>query len=570
MKKILLTLILFICAITLFSQNTETITGKSPVKKIKAGKQIEIKQVKSLPDLIIKNEQFLDANGNNIIDAGENNSIKFKVENIGKGEAIKVQVKAVIKNAITGLTCNQNISLGNIKGDEIKEIVIPVTSDLNLVSGLAEFKIDVIEERGLDAFPLEMKIETQSFQPPKVLITDAQFSTEDGGKIKLNYPISLKVIVQNIGKGQANDVNVNFAFANDNCLMLGELDKFNFPTLKKGESKQLEFLFTATRRYTFDKIPIKILLSESMKKYSMDTTFSVSLEQNLVAKSQVVIQGVKSDETLIQIASLSCEVDKNIPKSEKQNPNRYALIIGNEDYSKYQPGINSEMNVVFARNDAAIFKDYAINTFGVPESNILFLQDATTGEMSQKIDLISKLVSKTGSEAELIFYYAGHGLPDEATKIPYLIPVDISASNITSAIKLSDVFKKFSESGAKKITVFLDACFSGGGRESGLVDARSMKINPKGNIVSGNFIVFTASSGEQSALPYKEKQHGIFTYFLLKKLQDSKGNITYGELSKYITKNVSVESLKINQKEQDPAINSSIEAQDKWENWNIK
>jgi len=161
-------------------------------------------------------------------------------------------------------------------------------------------------------------------------------------------------------------------------------------------------------------------------------------------------------------------------------------------------------------------------------------------------------------------------LPDEITKIPYLIAVDVSASNISSAIKLSEIYKKFAESGAKRITVFLDACFSGGGRETGLLAARSVKIKPKEDLISGNFIVFAASSSEQSALSYKDKQHGIFTYFLLKKLQESKGNISYGELANYITKNVSIESLKINQKEQDPSINVSVEAKNSWENWTIK
>ncbi|GIS07903.1 MAG: hypothetical protein CM15mP112_00150 [Flavobacteriales bacterium] len=56
--------------------------------------------------------------------------------------------------------------------------------------------------------------------------------------------------------------------------------------------------------------------------------------------------------------------------------------------------------------------------------------------MNQKIDLISKIVKKNGEDSELIVYYAGHGYPDELTKVPYLIPVDVSASNLSSAIKV--------------------------------------------------------------------------------------------------------------------------------------
>jgi hypothetical protein len=528
------------------------------------------KQVKVLPDLVIKNEYFVDVNGNNIIDAGENDSIKFKLENIGKGDALNIRITGSLKNPLTGLDFHPVIDIGNIKGEEGKEITLPIHSDTNLINGIAEFKIEVIEERGLDAFPLEMKIETQPFQAPNILTTDAQFSTEDGGKIKLNYPISLKVIVQNIGKGSAERVKVNFSFVNDNCLMLGEADSFALGTLKKGESKQLEFLFTATRRYTLNEIPIKINLSEILQKYARDTIVSVRLDQDLIAKNQVIVQGIKTTDTEVQIASLSCEVDKNIPLNDEKNNNRYALIIGNEDYNKYQKGLNSEMNVEFARNDATIFKEYCIKTLGIPEDNILFILDATIGEMSQKIELISKLVAKTGENAELIFYYAGHGLPDDNTKVPYLIPVDVNASNIIDAIKISDIYKKFAESGAKRISVFLDACFSGGARGEGLLATRSIKIIPKQDVLTGNFVVFTASSGEQSALAFKDKQHGIFTYYLLKKMQETKGNITYGELSKYLIDKVSLESLKINQKEQDPQVNVSIDVKDIWNSWVLK
>jgi hypothetical protein len=103
--------------------------------------------------------------------------------------------------------------------------------------------------------------------------------------------------------------------------------------------------------------------------------------------------------------------------------NRYALIIGNEDYQSMQRTLNSEQNVAFAVNDATVFRDYAVKTLGVEQENITFLTNATAGQMSQQIDKVCKMLSKLGNKAELIVYYAGHGYPDENTKVPYLIPV---------------------------------------------------------------------------------------------------------------------------------------------------
>ena len=268
----------------------------------------------------------------------------------------------------------------------------------------------------------------------------------------------------------------------------------------------------------------------------------------------------------IQKLSLTSAVDKNIPRNSKVN-NRYALIIGNEDYQSRQSSLSFEQNVDYAVNDASIFKEYALKTLGVKEENMHFLTNATAGEMNQEIDLVAKIIQKLGNKAELIVYYAGHGYPDELSKVPYLIPVDVSAGNLSNAIKLDDMYNKLAETGAKKTTIFLDACFTGGGRNAGLLASRGFKVKPKTNDLKGNLLVFSATSEEQSALPYHKEGHGMFTYHLLKKLQESKGKVSMGELSEYISDNVSLQSLKVNQKDQEPKVYISSNLRDNWKNW---
>jgi len=285
-----------------------------------------------------------------------------------------------------------------------------------------------------------------------------------------------------------------------------------------------------------------------------------------VSSEKLVVTGITESQKEIEIGSLSSAVDKNIPFNSMRNPDRIALIIGNENYSE---ALNAEVNVQYARNDAEVFRQYALRTLGVEEDNLYFLTDATAGEMRRNIDLVAKLIEKMGSSAELVFYYAGHGYPDETTRVPYLIPVDVDATNLSAAIKLSDVYEKFGNTDASRITIFLDACFSGGGRTQGLLVARAVKIKPKSEMVKGNMVVFSASTGEQSSLAYDKEMHGMFTYFLLKKLQESKGDINYNDLAAYIEKNVSLESLKVNEKEQDPEVTISPAVQDSWGSWNF-
>jgi uncharacterized caspase-like protein len=132
------------------------------------------------------------------------------------------------------------------------------------------------------------------------------------------------------------------------------------------------------------------------------------------------------------------------------------------------------------------------------------------------------------------------------------------------------LFKKITEYPTKRIVVFLDACFSGGGRNQGLLASRGVMIKPKDNLLKGNIVVFSSSSGEQSSLPYAEKQHGIFTYFLLKKLKDTQGSLNLKELSDYLSSEVGIRSVMVNNKEQNPQTRVSYELGDSWKNWTLK
>tara|TARA_B100000795_G_scaffold106789_1_gene78820 strand:+ start:1263 stop:3422 length:2160 start_codon:yes stop_codon:yes gene_type:complete len=359
---------------------------------------------------------------------------------------------------------------------------------------------------------------------------------------------------------EARELKENFSlynFLNPECEIIDNKLRLSYVELKYGSFYTTSNSNTNSKTYT----------------YSLTNTQDYSITEIDYEFSAIEIDDIKSSKTTkssristnkLKVGESSVNI--NIPTNKKVK-NRYALVIGNEDYQSKQRGLSSEQNVDYAVNDAKVFKEYALKTLGVKEDNMFYLKDATAIEINRKIKLVSKIIKKLGSKAELIVYYAGHGYPDETTKIPYLIPVDVPASDLSYAIKLDDFYKDLSATGAKSITVFLDACFTGGGRESGLMASRGVKVKPKEGSLSGNLVVFSASSGNQSALPYHKEGHGMFTYYLLKKLQESKGKVTMGELADYITNEVSIQSLKTNEKEQDPIVNTSSKVVNDWRNW---
>jgi len=304
--------------------------------------------------------------------------------------------------------------------------------------------------------------------------------------------------------------------------------------------------------------------NSKFKTYAID--YSSKTKTDTITKIVYVNSAAKSS---YQYEKLS-DVDKNIPQSTTSNPYRFALVIGNEDYSSHQVDLKSESNVDFARNDASAFKEYCINTLGIPEKNITFLLDATVGQINQGIDKLKLLSKACNGKSQLIVFYAGHGLPDENTKEPYLIPVDVNGANVTSGIKLQDLYSSLTMFPSERITVYLDACFTGGGRNAGLIASRGVKVKPKEGILNGNIVVFSSSSGEQSSLPFADEKHGMFTYYLLKKLQETKGDVTYSELFESLNEKISIESLLVNSKEQNPVINTSQDVAEKWKQWRLK
>lgn len=339
--------------------------------------------------------------------------------------------------------------------------------------------------------------------------------------------------------------------------------------LKKTKEKEAEDLDFLAKQLELKKIEN---LSQHLADQDIKSLFSdmraIRQEQSNLKEEQTTIN--KQYEEISKVTAkdmpaptIESEVDVNIPVSTKKAENTYALIIANENYEFVD-------NVDYALHDGEIFKEYCIKTLGIPERQVLYAKNATSGMMNGEVEKLVKLAN-IDEGANIIVYYCGHGIPDENTNEAYLIPVDGKGANIVTCYSLNKLYTTLSATKAANITYFLDACFTGANREgSMLVAARGVAREAKKEVLSGNTVVFAAASQDETAMAYKEKTHGMFTYFLLKKLQDTKGDITYGELAEYIKKNVQKESILVNDKSQSPNIATSVAVTESWSNMTLK
>lgn len=260
------------------------------------------------------------------------------------------------------------------------------------------------------------------------------------------------------------------------------------------------------------------------------------------------------------------ETDKDIPLTSLTNSNTFAILISNENYQEANVS-----NVNYAKRDGDIFKEYCLKTLGIPENNIHYRIDATLNQIRSELRWVNDIANAFGNEANIIFYYTGHGIPDEKGGKSYLLPVDGIPADVQSAYALSELYKQFGTLPVKRVTVFLDACFSGAQRDGNmLVAAKGVAIKSKAEVPQGNMVVMSASQGDETAHYYKKKRHGLFSYFLFKKLQESKGDVTLGELGEYIKKEVSKYSIVNNGKSQTPSIMAAQILGDNWKNMKLK
>ena len=258
------------------------------------------------------------------------------------------------------------------------------------------------------------------------------------------------------------------------------------------------------------------------------------------------------------------DVDENLPTTTTINDNTLAVIIANEHYQDIAA-------VPYANNDGAIFAEYCKKSLGLPATNVHLVKNATLNNMKREINWLKQVSDAYKGTARIIFYYAGHGIPDETTRDAYLLPVDGLGTDITTGLSLQEIYTTLGELKAKSITVFLDACFSGSMRDGNMIaSARGVAIKAKSSAPKGNMVVLSAASGDETAYPYKEKHHGLFTYYLLKKLQASNGNTSLGELQSYIADEVAKKSIVVNGKSQTPTVLPSVNVGDSWKSWTLK
>ena len=193
--------------------------------------------------------------------------------------------------------------LGDLFAGHSMRIALPIRGVPFLETGKAELEIRVEEANGFDSNPIRVVFNTQKVKIPEISIADYSFTGVDGETIGLGHPISLTVMLQNKGQGEATDIRAEFKTP-DKVFPAAE-STFYLDRLEPNETRSIVYEFFANKKYDGEEIPIEISITDGHDKFQQIHTLNMQLE------------GISIPTQIITIARKdrgACPNRKNFPK----------------------------------------------------------------------------------------------------------------------------------------------------------------------------------------------------------------------------------------------------------------
>ena len=201
MKNVLL----FLFSISIVNATFAQIEAVSPTYSFSIKKKIE----PPILDFVAGSLQFKDADGNNAINANEQCSIEFQLQNTGTGDGLNLKALVKVVGTTSGITIAASTQIANCAKGKTVSYILPITGNMNTVDGKIEISIDIEEPNGLNPPIQLLEIDTKKFVAPAVSVVDFVLTSEDGSKtLELRKKIILQLLLQNTGQGVAKEVRV--------------------------------------------------------------------------------------------------------------------------------------------------------------------------------------------------------------------------------------------------------------------------------------------------------------------------------------------------------------------------
>ena len=234
----------------------------------------------------------------------------------------------------------------------------------------------------------------------------------------------------------------------------------------------------------------------------------------------------------------------------KPNPRIHVLAIGIDGYADVP-------DVPFADRSAQQFAQIAERIWGAQKQNVIVLTniEATSGRLRGRL---RTMLNRLGPQDQLLFYYAGHGVPGKDGSA-YLLAQDGGPGSYEEPdLQLEQLYLDVAKSRVGQAKLFIDACFSGRSAKDTLVfeGIAPITVTPTQSFPDDKRLaVLTAGRGDQFSNWYKARGHRLFSYHLMRVLLEDGSNLEVGQLHDRLRERVLDDSRRLGPEfEQEPEL----------------
>jgi hypothetical protein len=253
--------------------------------------------------------------------------------------------------------------------------------------------------------------------------------------------------------------------------------------------------------------------------------------------------------------------DFGLSKTGVVDNDAIAVIIGNKEYKSVDVP-----DVAYAVRDAQIMKKVAQDVLGVPENNIIYIENARSSDFNKIFGTANNakgmLANWARPNSKIFIYYSGHGSPDANTKEAYFVPVDSDINYIAlSGYAVKQLYQNMGALNVKSVTIVLDACFSGLSQAGTITKSASPVFvqiaNPFAD-AQADITVISSSRSDEISTWDDANRFGLFTYAFVKSLTEADtnhdGNITIKEIETYLSQKVPPAARRLMNRDQHPQV----------------
>lgn len=533
--------------------------------------------VRRLPPELYATMEFIDDNGDGILEAGEQARVHLMLRNEGKGPAQRVRITIEDELTDPSLTASSQ-SVRAIGPGGRCEATIILRAGLGIRTAQRRMKIRVREYFGYDMDPVYLVLQTKAITPPAISFCGLEL-VEDGpgtaaiaadGALQPGETIGLRIYLQNTGLGIARGINYTIN-TYDRNIFLDEVTG-SLGDLKPGEAKTICLSVSPNKRVVASgQLPLFLTIRDRIGMLGL-TNFQLPLEMGKPPAPPAFVAA--RPESLSAQGGARFEFDSTrfsiFPREELsvgevkaslvQSPTTVAVVFGIGHY-RFLP------EVPYAASSARLMQRYLETRLGVGRC-LSYIDHEAAGLIFDEVfnPDYGRLKREMGHGFEqIIVYYRGKLVADRERSELYLFPSDGRPDRLEEeGYSLSSLYSSLGRLGAKSVIVIMDAA------AEGLVRGQNLRLsNPKpwsvfpvqSAIVPSageepvrssetSFTVINASDGYLHAAPHQPAELSLLAYYLAAGLggqadHDGDRRVSLGELKKYLTEKVSEKSWRL-------------------------